>query len=129
MHIIWVVPVRMRHELGGVEDMLSETDDQTQHGDHQYGTSVDEPNDDVECKILAPGLAYVLPPHPAKAFQEGDGIHQVSIQNDKTHRRLANISLIAFVVSPSFSPVSLGTCSPLSAVQNIFQEGAYDSVP
>ena len=61
----------MRRELGGVEKMLSGTDNQTQHCDHKHGTSADEPNDNVECKFLAPGLTYVLPLHPAKPFQEG----------------------------------------------------------
>ena len=43
---------------------------ETQYGDHKHGTSADESNDNVECKLLTSSLTYVLPLHPTKPCQE-----------------------------------------------------------
>jgi len=70
IHIIRVVLIRMRSELGRIEDMLSRTDDQAQHGDHKYGTSAYEPDDHVQSELLAPGLTHVLSFHTSEPLQE-----------------------------------------------------------
>ena len=60
----------MRGELRGIEHMLSGTSDQAQHSDHKHGTSAYEPDDEVQSKLLTPGLTDIVSFHTSKPLQE-----------------------------------------------------------
>ena len=79
--------------------MLSGTDDQAQHSDHEHSTSAYEPND-IQSELLVPGQTHILLLHMSESLQKGDRIHQVSSQHNRTHHLLADVS---FGMCPSLS--------------------------